>query len=81
MDVTALMNQAHAGDKEARDKLVSDNMGLVWSIVRRFEHRGHEREELFQIGCIGLMKAIDKFETAYDVKFSIICGSDDYGGD
>ena len=68
--VIALIKQAHAGDKEARDKLVSDNMGLVWSIVRRFEHRGHEREELFQIGCIGLMKAIDKFETAYDVKFS-----------
>ena len=68
--VIALIKQAHAGDKEARDKLVSDNMGLVWSIVRRFEHRGHEREELFQIGCIGLMKAIDKFETAYEVKFS-----------
>ena len=68
--VTALIKQAHAGDKDAREKLISDNMGLVWSIVRRFEHRGHEREELFQIGCIGLIKAIDKFETAYEVKFS-----------
>lgn len=68
--VTALIKQAHAGDKDAREKLISDNMGLVWSIVRRFEHRGHEKEELFQIGCIGLMKAIDKFEIAYEVKFS-----------
>ncbi len=68
--VTELIRQAHAGDKDARDKLVSDNMGLVWSIVRRFEHRGHEKEELFQIGCIGLIKAIDNFEVAYEVKFS-----------
>ena len=68
--VIALIKQAHEGDKDARDKLISDNLGLVWSIVRRFEHRGHEREELFQIGCIGLMKAIDKFDTAYEVKFS-----------
>lgn len=68
--VTALIKQAHAGDKEAREKLISDNLGLVWSIVRRFEHRGHEKEELFQIGCIGLMKAIDKFETSYEVRFS-----------
>lgn len=68
--VTALIKQAHAGDKAAREKLISDNMGLVWSIVRRFEHRGHEKEELFQIGCIGLMKAIDKFDIAYEVKFS-----------
>lgn len=66
----ALIKQAHAGDKDAREKLISDNLGLVWSIVRRFEHRGHDREELFQIGCIGLMKAIDKFEVDYDVKFS-----------
>lgn len=68
--VTALIKQAHAGDKDAREQLISDNMGLVWSIVRRFEHRGFEREELFQIGCIGLMKAIDKFEVAFEVKFS-----------
>ncbi len=68
--VIALIKQAHEGDKDAREKLISDNLGLVWSIVRRFEHRGHEREELFQIGCIGLMKAIDKFEISYEVKFS-----------
>jgi DNA-directed RNA polymerase specialized sigma subunit len=49
-----LIRQAQDGDKKARDKVVSDNLGLVHAIVRRFEKRGHDREELFQIGCIGL---------------------------
>ena len=70
MDTLTLINRAQQGDKLARDKILIENTGLIWSIVRRFEHRGHEREELFQIGCIGLIKAIDKFETAYEVKFS-----------
>ena len=71
MDETIkLIEQAHQGDKTARDKLVMDNMGLVWSIVRRFGGRGYELEDLSQIGSIGLIKAIDKFETAFDVKFS-----------
>ena len=71
MDETmTLIESAHAGDKAARDKLVTDNMGLVWSIVRRFTGRGHEPEDLFQIGSIGLIKAIDKFDLSYDVKFS-----------
>ena len=68
--VTALIEQAHTGDKEARDRLVENNMGLIWSIVRRFMNRGYEPEDLFQIGSIGLLKAIDKFDTGYDVKFS-----------
>ena len=68
--VTALIEQAHKGDKEARDRLVENNMGLIWSIVRRFMNRGYEPEDLFQIGSIGLLKAIDKFDTGYDVKFS-----------
>ena len=65
-----LIEQAHGGDKEARDRLVENNAGLVWSIVRRFMNRGYEAEDLFQIGSIGLMKAIDKFDMTYDVKFS-----------
>ncbi|MEY8336896.1 RNA polymerase sporulation sigma factor SigF [Lachnospiraceae bacterium 62-35] len=64
------IEMAHKGDKEARDGLIMDNVGLVWSIVRRFAGRGCEMEDLFQIGSIGLMKAIDKFDLAYDVKFS-----------
>ena len=65
-----LISLAHQGDKEARDALVEENVGLIWSIVRRFAGRGCETEDLFQIGSIGLMKAIDKFDTAFDVKFS-----------
>ncbi|QRV21556.1 RNA polymerase sporulation sigma factor SigF [Lacrimispora saccharolytica] len=71
MDETMrLIQMAHEGDKAARDQLVTDNFGLVWSIVRRFTGRGYEAEDLFQIGSIGLMKAIDKFDLSYEVKFS-----------
>ncbi|WP_099468668.1 RNA polymerase sporulation sigma factor SigF [Konateibacter massiliensis] len=66
----ALIIRSHQGDKEARDMLVEENMGLVWSIVRRFAGRGYEQEDLFQIGSIGLIKAIDKFDISYEVKFS-----------
>lgn len=65
-----LMEQAHAGDKMARDCLISENLGLVHAVARRFDHRGHDREEIFQIGCIGLMKAIDKFDLSLNLAFS-----------
>lgn len=65
-----LLKRAQQGDKEARNTLVEENTGLVWSIVRRFSGRGHEPEDLFQIGTIGLLKAIDYFNVDYDVKFS-----------
>ena len=65
-----LLRKAKRGDKEAKDKLVSLNLGLVWSIVKRFSNRGYELEDLFQIGSIGLIKSIDKFDLNYDVKFS-----------
>ena len=71
MDETMkLINMAHEGDKAARDQLVMDNVGLIWSIVRRCSGRGYEMEDLFQIGSIGLIKAIDKFDTGFEVKFS-----------
>ncbi|MEG0368692.1 MAG: RNA polymerase sporulation sigma factor SigF [Hungatella sp.] len=71
MDETMkLIIMAHQGDKEARDRLVMENVGLIWSIVRRFQGRGYEMEDLFQIGSIGLMKAIDKFDLSFEVKFS-----------
>ncbi|MCI8866134.1 MAG: SigB/SigF/SigG family RNA polymerase sigma factor [Lachnospiraceae bacterium] len=69
-ETTRLIKQAHDGDPEAREQLVLKNVGLVWSIVRRFAGRGHELEDLYQIGCIGLIKAIDKFNLEFDVKFS-----------
>ncbi len=65
-----MIRLAHNGDQEARDKLVLDNVGLVWSIVRHFSGRGYELEDLYQIGCIGLIKAIDKFNPEFQVKFS-----------
>lgn len=65
-----LIVKAHGGDDKAREQLVLQNMGLVWSIVKRFAGRGYEQEDLFQIGSIGLMKAIDKFDTSFDVCFS-----------
>ncbi len=69
-EVLALIGRAHQGDKEARDTLVEKNTGLVHSIVKRFLNRGVEMEDLFQIGTIGLLKAIDKFDCSFDVKFS-----------
>jgi len=70
VDTIELIKRSKEGDKEARNQIVTENIGLVWSIVRRFAGRGHEMEDLFQIGSIGLIKAIDKFDISYDVKFS-----------
>ena len=71
MDHTiALIRQSHDGDKKAREQLVEENVGLIWCVVKRFYGRGTDAEDLFQIGSIGLLKAIDKFDLSYDVKFS-----------
>ena len=66
----ALIQKSHDGDEQARVQLVEENVGLVWCVVRRFYGRGVEAEDLFQIGSIGLLKAIDKFDLSFDVKFS-----------
>ena len=65
-----LIIQAQNGDEIAKNKVVQDNLGLVWSIVHRFKNNHYDKEDLFQIGCIGLMKAINNFDTQYDVQFS-----------
>ncbi|MBD5488643.1 MAG: SigB/SigF/SigG family RNA polymerase sigma factor [Lachnospiraceae bacterium] len=71
MEETAvLIERSQAGDKEARETLIEENLGLVRHIVKRFAGRGYDMEDLFQIGCIGLMKAIDKFDLKYEVRFS-----------
>ena len=70
VDNSVLIKKARAGEKEAREVLIEQNLGLVRHIVKRFLGRGYEAEDLFQIGVIGLIKAIDKFDTEYDVKFS-----------
>ena len=61
-DIESLIEKAKNGDDDAQRIIVEENIGLVWSAVRRFYNRGHETEDLFQIGCIGLIKAIKKFD-------------------
>ena len=65
-----LLKLAKEGDRDAKDSLVKENMGLVWAVARRYQGRGYDLEDLFQIGCIGLIKCIDKFDLSYDVKLS-----------
>lgn len=69
-EVKRLIALSQTGDSGARDTLVNCNIRLVWSVVQRFINRGYEPEDLFQIGCIGLLKSVDKFDLSYDVKFS-----------
>nr|WP_144511393.1 SigF/SigG family RNA polymerase sporulation sigma factor [Bacillus sp. FJAT-22090] len=65
-----LIALSQAGDKLARQQMIEGNTRLVWSIVQRFASRGADLEDLYQIGCIGLMKSVDKFDLSYEVKFS-----------
>lgn len=65
-----LLEKVRLGDERAKEEVVNDNLGLVWSIVHRFKNSYYDKEDLFQIGCIGLMKAINNFDTSYDVQFS-----------
>ena len=65
-----LIKQSKEGNTIARDKLVTGNLRLVLSVIQRFNNRGENLDDLFQVGCIGLMKAIDNFDTSHDVRFS-----------
>lgn len=69
-EMSVLIARSQAGEKDAREVLIEKNLGLVHHIVRRFAGRGYEMEDLFQIGTIGLMKAIDKFDLTLGLKFS-----------
>ncbi len=69
-EMQELLIKAKEGDAEARERLINCNLKLVFNLVQRFENRGHDMEDLFQIGTIGLMKAVDKFDLNYNVKFS-----------
>ena len=70
MDNLALLREAKAGSREAADRLVAENAGLVWSVARRFFGRGVEPEDLFQLGSLGLVKAIQGFDEQYATCFS-----------
>ncbi|MCI5892636.1 MAG: SigB/SigF/SigG family RNA polymerase sigma factor [Clostridiales bacterium] len=65
-----LLIRIENGDKKAKEEIIENNVGLVRSVIKRFSGRGHEAEDLFQIGCIGLIKAVDKFDRSFDVAFS-----------
>lgn len=67
---TALLVKAKKGDNHAREALITGNLRLVLSVIQRFSNRGENPDDLFQVGCIGLMKAIDNFDTSHDVRFS-----------
>ncbi len=69
-EVQALLVQAKAGDEAARERIIHCNLRLVFNLIQRFSNRGYEQEDLFQIGVIGLIKAIDKFDPSYAVRFS-----------
>ena len=65
-----LLRRAGSGDAQAREELISGNLRLVLSVIQRFAHRGENVDDLFQVGCIGLIKAIDNFDPSHEVKFS-----------
>ena len=68
-----LLRQAHAGDEAARRELIQANLRLVLSIIQRFQRRGENLDDLFQVGCIGLMKGLDNFDTDMNVRLSTYC--------
>ena len=70
VEMDALLRRAQAGDEDAREKLIEGNLRLVLSVIQRFDKRGENPDDLFQVGCIGLIKAIDNFNTDLNVKFS-----------
>ena len=67
---TEAIKKAQAGDKFELEKLIKQNNGLIWSIVKRFNGRGYELEDLYQIGCVGFIKSIKRFDLSFDVKLS-----------
>ncbi len=69
-EIKELIIKSQKGDESARDQIVNSNIRLIWSVVQRFLNRGYEADDLFQIGAIGLLKAVDKFDMSFDVRFS-----------
>ena len=69
-EMDALLRRAHQGDDEAREKLIEGNLRLVLSVIQRFDKRGESPDDLFQVGCVGLLKAIANFDPDKNVRFS-----------
>ena len=69
-EMKILFEKIKKGDKEAREKLINGNLKLVLSVIQRFYGRGENADDLFQVGCVGLIKAIDNFDTSLDIQLS-----------
>ncbi len=69
-EMVALLRRTKDGDREARQQLICGNLRLVLSVIQRFAGRGESADDLFQVGCIGLIKAIDNFDVSQPVRFS-----------
>ena len=69
-EMTELLRRSHAGDERARETLIQGNLRLVLSVIQRFASRGENADDLFQVGCVGLIKAIDNFDVSQNVRFS-----------
>ena len=70
IEMVELFKKFQSGDMSARETLIKGNLRLVLSIIKKFNHRGENLDDLFQVGCLGLMKAIDHFDLSHEVKFS-----------
>lgn len=69
-DVLTLIRCAQSGNMTAKEQLVTENSGLIWSVVKRFFGRGVESEDLYQLGCVGFLKAVEGFNESYGTQFS-----------
>lgn len=69
-ELTELIRRSQQGDREASERLVTENSGLIWSVAKRFMGRGAESEDLYQLGCVGFLKAVEGFDLNYGTQFS-----------
>ena len=70
MPMEELIRRAQMGDREASERLVTENAGLIWSVAKRFLGRGTEAEDLYQLGCLGFLKAVEGFDLEFGTQFS-----------
>ena len=75
----ALLDRAQSGDSDACEKMLMENSGLIWSVVRRYYGLGADPEDLYQLGCIGFIKAVKGFDITYGTQFFHLCGAKDRG--
>ena len=69
-DLTELIRRSQSGDKAAGEQLITENSGLIWSVAKRFLGRGTEADDLYQLGCLGFLKAVEGFDLEYGTQFS-----------